>query len=271
MDNVQRTLDYRLFIAVVENELAQAEEMLTSGANPNGDSGIGYCMLHVAAEKGFCDMARLLLRHSADIEGRSSMATHGQGPLHVACEHGQKDMAALLMEHGANLQSRDNYGRAPLALCKCANTAGLLLDAGADIHATDIFGMQAIHHAAATNAEILFLLIARGADVDALANDGDRPLHFAALHGKAANIDLLLAAGANAGARNDFGATPAEVNEDAATRNAFANGPSQEAIEKIRAIFPSPHEEAKRHLRKWRGRRPHGPSLCRKRLPTPKF
>lgn len=56
--------------------------------------------------------------------------------------------------------------------------------------------------------ELVSLLLAKGAEVNARDNDGDTPLHGAALHGHANIVELLLAHGAAASIRNSRNRTP---------------------------------------------------------------
>ena len=58
------------------------------------------------------------------------------------------------------------------------------------------------------SAERIQAEIARGADVNARARDGDTPLHWAAAYNSPAAVEALLEAGADADARDGDGATP---------------------------------------------------------------
>jgi ankyrin repeat protein len=86
-----------------------------------------------------------------------------------------------------------------------AATAGLLLDQGADVNATDHFGNTALH-LAVRYPEVVRLLLERGARINARNAFGDTPLHKAV--GDRRIVELLLSAGADARARNLFDKTP---------------------------------------------------------------
>jgi uncharacterized protein len=75
-----------------------------------------------------------------------------------------------------------------------------LLDRGAQVHKD---GWSPIHYAA-TGPEMkaVALLLERGAPVEALSPDMDTPLMMAARYGAEASVDLLLARGASASAKN---------------------------------------------------------------------
>lgn len=79
-------------------------------------------------------------------------------PLHWASEH-QPESVRVLLEHGADLNScnlhpGDCYGRTPLTMNAsqdddCHEVTALLIEAGADIHATDGAGASTLDHAVA--------------------------------------------------------------------------------------------------------------------------
>ena len=65
-------------------------------------------------------------------------------------------------------------------------------------------------HNAARNGhkEIVELLIAKGADVDAKDEDGWTPLHWAVVNGHEETVELLLANGSDVNAKDNDGETP---------------------------------------------------------------
>lgn len=120
-----------------------------------------------------------------------------------------------LARQRANSRSADGWPLLHLAAAfGNVGTVRLLLDAGADagqVSATPLRN-QALHAALALskNLEIIRLLIERGADVNAVQTAGYRPLHDAAVAGRADLVKILLTAGADPAVRCDRGKTPAE-------------------------------------------------------------
>lgn len=85
----------------------------------------------------------------------------------------------------------------------------LLIKAGADVNAKDIFGSYPLHGAAEFGQdEVCQALLSSGANVNAVNVEGQSPLHYAARGGSPNTISLLIDAGANLNAVNEYGATP---------------------------------------------------------------
>ncbi|WP_120520270.1 ankyrin repeat domain-containing protein [Arthrobacter celericrescens] len=85
----------------------------------------------------------------------------------------------------------------------------LLLSAGADVSRRDKTGRTALHYAVGAGRKAVEILLAAEADVDAEADGGVTPLHEAVTRGNPAAIEALCRGGANRGARDGLGRTPA--------------------------------------------------------------
>uniref|UniRef100_H0VBY3 Ankyrin repeat and SOCS box containing 18 n=1 Tax=Cavia porcellus TaxID=10141 RepID=H0VBY3_CAVPO len=133
-----------------------AQVLLEYGASVQRAGGAGQdTPLHVAAQHGLDDHARLYLGHGAHVDARNS---RGETALSVACGAAQRledhecglRLCALLLQHGAAADARDEDERSPLhKACGRAHhsLARLLLLNGADTSALDYGGASPLAHA----------------------------------------------------------------------------------------------------------------------------
>lgn len=139
--------------------------------------------LHEAAVLGDLERVRALL--TEDRARVTSRSADGWTALHLAAFYGKRGVAELLLARGADL--------AALSSNQMANTP---------LHAA-LAGRE--------DADVVALLIARGADVNARGAMGYTPLHIAASRGNASLVERLLSSGAKAMARTEDGKTPALI------------------------------------------------------------
>ena len=156
-------------------------------------------------------------------------------PLHRAAAHNRNaEVVTALLQAGAEAGTRTANDATALhaaAVNENEDVTLALLDAGGDPAAVDQNGVTPLHYAAGrnSNAAVLRALLDHGADPNAPIGDrlpvglrkpgvfnddgmvgGDTPLHYAVsrYHRNPECVQALLAAGAEAGARNSQGNTP---------------------------------------------------------------
>jgi ankyrin repeat protein len=77
-----------------------AEFLLNAGADVHARS-LGQTSLHIAAGKGYVELAQLFLDHGADINAIATVGGASVTPLALAEQAKQEKMAALLRQRGA--------------------------------------------------------------------------------------------------------------------------------------------------------------------------
>lgn len=133
-----------------------------------------------------------------------------------AIQAGDLGAVESLLQHGADCNSRDDGEMTPLMLAAGLGKLEIvetLIRQGAHVNAKNTLGwtalMKAIYNYDLDRGfpEIVRTLIEAGAEIETEISYGTRPLMLAAGYGQAGVIDVLLAAGADVGARNEGGLT----------------------------------------------------------------
>jgi ankyrin repeat protein len=197
----------RLLDAATVGDVAEIRDALHDGIPVNTADDAGYTALHSALMSGNRHTVQVLLDAGAD-----ASAVTGDGITCLALAAGARhwDLIPMLLNAGADPNQPCRNQITPLYIaCLTGNcpTVKLLLDAGADVNARASSGATpAIAAAVAEDdaASILHQLIRHGADVNATEDSGYTPLMYAAEHGDAELVCILLA----------HGADPIRVNHD---------------------------------------------------------
>lgn len=183
--------DTALHHAAGNNDLPMVQLLLTHGANPNARNRYNFRPLHWACEAG-ADLVliELLLAHKAKVNVQTNQTgfTHlTRTPLYLAVAGGHHLQAAYLLEQGADPNMRNDSGGATALTEACRlgqrELVERLLAHGASPNGLMVEGV-ARHFpfplAEAADADIVDLLVAAGADVDACNQHGQSALYWQA-------------------------------------------------------------------------------------------
>lgn len=186
---------------------------------PNLEAANGARPLHAAAENGKVEAARALLAGGADPDAGFSML--GVSPLHLAAQYDRVEVARVLLEAGASVDAPSKNADGAPALYYAAGAGFIdvveaLLDAGAHVDARQrrSNATPLLYAIAANREKVASTLVRRGADIEAAADDGVRPLHAAATAGHRRLVQTLLKQGADVEARGHDDATPVLATTD---------------------------------------------------------
>jgi ankyrin repeat protein len=227
-----------LMKAVFNGDADMVQLLLARGANVNAtDDEEGQTALMDPVDNGDADMVQLLLARGANV---NAINNSGSTALMKAASNGDADMVQLLLARGADVNATDNDGQTALMKACVSSQVSrnprkkskgkkkrkrssqvypegpdrvdivqLLLARGADVNATDNYGQTALMVASMNGeADIAQLLIARGANVDATDEyDGETAFMMAAYNGEADMVQLLLDRGADVNATDNEGQT----------------------------------------------------------------
>jgi uncharacterized RDD family membrane protein YckC len=187
------------------------QQMLTS---------LAFDPIHEAVRARDAQAVRAAVQNAAACLSETEEDSSGFGftPLHTACERGFKDMAELLLALGANVNVRARNGETPLITAiaehgkENMDLALFFIAKGADVKASRQDGETALHFAAIENmSNLAQTLIEKGAVVDARTVKGETPLHFAYEFGSKDVIQVLIKNGADVNAQRADGKTPSQV------------------------------------------------------------
>lgn len=116
---------------------ADVESLIHKGAKA-GTIGPEGTPLHAVGIFGNVEVAMVLLRHGADVNG---LGLRGDSPLHIAAQNEHLELMQVLIDHGADVNAQDlKSGETPLHRTVSAGkpaAAELLLRAGANPNIRD--------------------------------------------------------------------------------------------------------------------------------------
>ena len=207
-----------LSLACVNANAALVRTLLDAGANPNARLSTGETPIMTAARTGNPEVVRLLLARDADVNAKEGL--RGQTALMWGAAERHPEIVRILLEKRAEVSARSKGGFTALLFAVQqgdVETAGILLDAGADVNDSgpegpggDTNGVRPSRANAKASALVLAIdsdqeamarfLLERGADPNQ-HGAGHTALHSAVQRAMPGLAKALLARGANPNAR----------------------------------------------------------------------
>jgi ankyrin repeat protein len=197
-----------LLVAAERGDVEQVRAMLDGGADPNVCGEGGMTPLILAAREGHHDVVEMLLKAGADVNGCSEPGYCGGNSTALRCAvvRGHTAVVKSLLEAGADTSPNYEYSSIP---AEQENT--IVPSTGTALHDAVRYGLQ----------EIVELLLAVGADVNAADDQDETPLVTTVRHQQWQLARRLLAAGARKRDRDGAYLAPLDF-VDAASQPEFA-------------------------------------------------
>jgi ankyrin repeat protein len=200
--------------------------LLSKGAEVNAKSKQGHTALTIAAARaGSAEVVKALLDHGAELTAANILG--------AAAQIGDIQVVKLFLERGADPNNRNRIGGPPSISAKRSEelnkTGGRVMAPFLGIP-ENTEGTPLMYAAYAAHTEVVKLLLAKGADVNARNNINGTALMLAAQKGNPVTVKLLLEKGADAQFRNDYGytalmyAAAAEVNNPELIKTLLSRG-----------------------------------------------
>ncbi|KAL3527435.1 hypothetical protein ACH5RR_012091 [Cinchona calisaya] len=183
-------LALRVNSAAYYGDLQQLKNLIRAGADPNKKDYDGRSPLHLAASRGYEDIAQFLMQEGVDIDAADNF---GNTPLLEAIKSGHERVASLLVKEGASLKI-DNAGSF-LCMVVVKGDSDLLrrlLDTGIDPNSRDYDQRTPLHVAASQGIYLMAkLLLDAGASVLLKDRWGNTPIDEGRISGNKSMINLL--------------------------------------------------------------------------------
>jgi ankyrin repeat protein len=186
------------------------KRFITAGANVRAADALGRTALHYAAKSGQTDTAALLIEAKADLEHPTREGE--QRPLHHAVMYDADAVVDLLLEQGAQVEATNVYGgtalniAAELGRLECVKR---LVQAKANVNVVTAGERNPLFGAAERGHEqVVRALLEAGADAAWISPRDKLPtLYAAALSGSPQVVKLLIDHGAKVDAQTAKGET----------------------------------------------------------------
>lgn len=160
--------------AVAEDNIDEARNLITRGADVNDKEENDTTPLFLAVGNGHLEITQMLLSFGAKTNARDQVK---QTPLMSLDEDASKDLVELMVRYGAKVNLKDSQGNTALILASMSakpEVIQALIDAGADVNEQNTEGQTALLNAAySDDLEAVRTLLLAGADVNSKNNAGE--------------------------------------------------------------------------------------------------
>ena len=187
--------------AVMLKQIAAVKQHIAAGTDVNAKLRGGHTPLHIAVRHTDTSDLEDMMFQDEDADGFSDLAE-----MLLGTDENDPNSKPT-NEEALKAENEWEHVKSNKELSK--EIIELLIAKGADVNAKRDDGETPLHQAADNgHKEVVELLIAKGADVSAKTDNGVTPLHQAAYKGHKEIAEILIDKGANVNAMSDDGWTP---------------------------------------------------------------
>jgi len=159
------------------NNLSEVQSALAAGADVNTSNLQGVTPLLLAVKHGNQHLAQVLLKSGADV----NIVSSDSSPLHECVrQHNATLLELLLSAPKANVNLQSDGGKTPLhfaILSQHADIVDLLLKKGADAKLKSMTGAGCLHFSVIEGDRAMVERFVHGGNINDQNNNGKTPLH----------------------------------------------------------------------------------------------
>ena len=220
-DRAMRTLyerDYTFkigdyFRAAKDGDAKAVAAFLEFGMEPDVEDGYGQRSLLLAASEGREDVVRMLVAAGSEVD---YVTPEGETPILAGAGSGSVHVLEVLLAAGANPAYRNPKGWGTLTKAAAAGDARSVEKLVAEVPAQRDEAL--LIAAMEGEVECIDVLLAHGAEINAISGDGNSPLMYSVKNGHEDAMELLLHHGAGVSLRNREGRRAVDLAIDPAMR-----------------------------------------------------
>lgn len=189
-----QTTEKKLWFDVIRsNNIQVTEKIIKSGFNVNIRDDKGRTALSLACISGFNKIAKLLLKHYANVNVKD---INNQNPLIAAASYkGNLDTIQILVDAGSDINCKDKYGFSAFLWCLHwgkYKEAKFLLEKGSDINVINNLGQTAlILLSIRSDLEIMKFLVNKGININIKDNSDMTCIEYAVLSNNLIAVKFL--------------------------------------------------------------------------------
>lgn len=201
-----------LMLAVTFKHNESAKVLIQRGANLNHRSESGYTALHSSTISGNIELAGMLISEGADINQPSNNEVH---PIMSIAKTGNVELLKPFLTETLAVNAIDSNGRTALFYSAASGhiaATEMLLNFGFNPNVQDNYGQSVLHLVMDTYAKLFVILACllnhKDININLVDEDGNTPLHVAALTGNNYAVSLLIDRKADRTIKNNKDQTP---------------------------------------------------------------